>query len=159
MTPTSIALADLQSLIGRQLGPSEPVLIDQNKVDLFAQTTGDHQWVHVNVARANDELNGTIAHGYLILSLIPHYVSQLLHVEGVASALNYGVERVRFLSPVRPAAMLAGSLRLLSVETKAHGVLMAGEFSIQEIGAERPACVATTLTLLIPGEGRFGSFD
>ncbi len=159
MTATAVSLADLGSLIDRELGPSDPVLVDQAMVDLFAKTTGDRQWVHVDVDRAKAEMDGAIAHGYLILSLIPLYVSRLLDVANVSSALNYGLERVRFLSPVRPPAMTTATLCVRAVEDKGGGALMRTDVTISQVGAQKPACVATTMTLLLPGEGRFGPFD
>ena len=159
MTGAAVALSELGSLIGRELGPSDPVLVDQAMVDLFAKTTGDRQWVHVDVDRAKVEMDGAIAHGYLILSLIPLYVSRLLDVANVSNALNYGLERVRFLSPVRPPAMMTAILCVRAVEEKGGGVLMRNDVTISQAGAPKPACVATTLTLLLPGEGRFGPFD
>lgn len=159
MTVTTVSLSNLGSLIDQELGPCEPVSLDQAMVDLFARTTGDRQWIHVDVERARAELNGTIAHGYLVLSLVPLFVSRLIEITDVANALNYGLERVRFLSPVRPPATMTATMRIRSEEAKGAGVLMRSDIAVFQADAERPVCISTTLTLLVPGESRFGSFD
>jgi acyl dehydratase len=157
-TATVIPFAALESAVGRTFGPSDPIHIGQDKIDQFAATTGDRQWVHVDVERAA-ATGGTLAHGYMTLSLIPLVVSQLLHISGVDHALNYGSNKIRYPAPLRSGSDVRGTLRIVSVEQRGEGLLMEIEGSIQADGADRPACVARTLTLLYPGDGLHGAFE
>ena len=96
-----IAYADLKSLEGQEIGISDWLLVDQDRVNKFADATDDHQWIHVDVERATREIGGPIAHGYLTLSLIPNLGADLLHVTGVTRGINYGSNKVRFTGMVR----------------------------------------------------------
>ena len=90
-----VAYADLPGLIGEEMGVSDWVVVDQNRVNLFADATGDHQWIHIDVERANREMGGPIAHGYLTLSLIPFLGAGIMRVTGVTRGINYGSDKVR----------------------------------------------------------------
>ena len=143
-----IAYADLNTLVGQEIGVSDWVLVDQDRVNKFAEATGDHQWIHVDVERANREIGGPIAHGYLTLSLIPFLGSDLLHVKGVTRGINYGSNKVRFTGMVRVGKRVRMRQKLLSVEPKSGGLQMINECTIEIEGEERPACVAETMSVI-----------
>jgi acyl dehydratase len=136
-------LDELKSKVGEVLGTSEPVTITQEQVNLFADATGDHQWIHVDVERAKaGPFGGPIAHGYLTLSLAPMLMEQVLTLKGVAMGVNYGCNKVRFPSPVPVGATLAMTARLLEVEDVAGGAQYIVELTFQVDGASKPSCVA-----------------
>ena len=145
---TTMGLADLPDLVGREIGVSDWLQITQERVDQFAQATGDHQWIHVDVARATKEIGGPIAHGYLTLSLIPYLAEQILKVEGVTRGVNYGSDKVRFTSMVRVGARVRLRQAVLAVEAKGGGVQIKTRCTIEIEGEDRPACVAETLSVL-----------
>lgn len=138
---------DLPSLVGTHLGYSDYHTVTQDEVNLFADATGDHQWIHVDPVRAAaGPFAGTIAHGYLTLSLVPVLVGSILRVEGVSMGVNYGSNRVRFTSPVRVGAEVRAAATLAAVEEVAGGVQVTLDVTIEVRGQEKPACVAQTLT-------------
>ena len=145
-------LANLHEQVGAELGVSAWETLDQPRIDRFAACTGDHQWIHVDVerARAESPLRATIAHGYLLLSLIaPATFEVLTRPLGVAQALNYGLDKVRFLSPVKVGSRVRNRIRLLSIEDKGQGrVLIATENTIEIDGETRPALIAAALVLV-----------
>ena len=143
-----IAYADLKTLEGQEIGVSDWLLVDQNRVNTFADATGDHQWIHVDVERATREIGGPIAHGYLTLSLIPSLGADLLHVKGVTRGINYGSNKVRFTNMVRVGKRVRMRQKLLSVEAKSGGLQMINECTIEIEGEERPACVAETMSVI-----------
>ncbi|HEY2178130.1 MAG TPA: MaoC family dehydratase [Caulobacteraceae bacterium] len=143
-----VELKDLESLIGQEVGVSDWLEITQQRVNEFADATGDHQWIHIDVERANREIGGPIAHGYLTLSLIPHLAAGLLPVKGVTRGINYGSDKVRFVTMVRVGKRLRLRQTLLAVEPKAGGVQLKSQCTIEIEGEDRPACVAETLSLL-----------
>lgn len=143
-----IAFDQLASLIGQEIGVSEWVTIDQARVNQFAEATGDHQWIHVDVERATREMGGPIAHGYLTLSLIPMLGAQILRVTGVGRGINYGSDKVRFTNMVRVGKRVRMRQKMLSCEAKAGGLQMRNECTIEIEGEDRPACVAETLSIL-----------
>jgi acyl dehydratase len=143
-----VAFSDLPSLVGQEIGVSEWVEITQERVNQFAESTGDHQWIHVDVARATKEIGGPIAHGYLTLSLIPMLGAQVLRVSGVTRGINYGSDKVRFTNMVRVGKRVRLRQKLLSVEAKAGGLQLKNECTIEIEGEERPACVAETISIL-----------
>ena len=151
MPPREIAYADLPSLVGEEVGVSDWLEINQARVDQFAEATGDHQWIHVDVERATREIGGPIAHGYLTLSLIPYFSPQILRVTGVGRGINYGTERVRFTGMVRVGARLRMRQELLGLEPKSGGLLLRNRCTLDVEGGDRPACVAETLSVLYPG--------
>ncbi len=143
-----VAYADLPGLIGEEMGVSDWVLVDQNRVNLFADATGDHQWIHIDVERANREMGGPIAHGYLTLSLIPFLGAGIMRVTGVTRGINYGSDKVRFTNMVRVGKRVRMRQKLLNVQPKAGGLQMTSECTIEIEGEDRPACVAETISVL-----------
>jgi acyl dehydratase len=139
---------DLKPLLGRELGPSEWMTVDQSMIDKFAEATGDHQWIHVDVERAKREMPGgrTIAHGYLTLSLVPRMAQTLLRVEKRRHGLNYGSNKVRFLSPVPAGARVRLRQRIANVEeVGGNGVRITSEMTVEIEGHDKPALVAETI--------------
>ncbi len=136
---------DLLRLVGRELGPSEWLTVDQGMIDKFADATGDHQWIHVDVERAKREMPGgkTIAHGYLTLSLVPRLAHTLLSVKKRARGLNYGSNKVRFTNAVPAGARVRLRQRIVAAEPVAgNGVRVTSEMTVEVEGQERPALVA-----------------
>lgn len=146
-----VAYADLASLAGQETGVSDWLEITQERVNQFAEATGDHQWIHVDVERATREMGGPIAHGYLTLSLIPFLSAGLLRVTGVTRGINYGSDKVRFTNMVRVGKRVRMRQKLLSVEPKAGGLQMKNECTIEIEGEDRPACVAETISIIYGG--------
>lgn len=139
---------DLKPLVGRELGPSDWMTVDQGMIDKFAEATGDHQWIHVDVERAKREMPGgkTIAHGYLTLSLVPRMAQTLLRVEKRRHGLNYGSNKVRFISPVPSGARIRLRQRIANVEdVEGGGVRITSQMTVEIEGQERPALVAETI--------------
>jgi acyl dehydratase len=143
-----IALKDIGALVGQEVGVSDWVQISQERVNQFAEATGDFQWIHVDVERATREMGGPIAHGYLTLSLIPFLSSGLVPLTGVTRGINYGSDKVRFTNMVRVGKRVRLRQKLLSAEAKAGGVQLKYLCTIEIEGEERPACVAETITVL-----------
>lgn len=143
-------LAELADAAGTDLGASDWIVIDQERIDLFAEATGDHQWIHVDPELAKSgPFGATIAHGFLTLSLLPVLQHQLYAVEDVRMAVNYGLDRVRFIAPVRSGKRIRGRFRLDSVDEKAPGQLLLRHTVTVEIeGEEKPALTAEWLGLL-----------
>src|ERR1700753_3515021 len=146
----TVSFDDLPSLAGQEIGLSEWVTIDQNRINQFADATGDHQWIHIDVERAKKEMPGgkTIAHGYLTLSLIPWLKGGFLHVEGVTRGINYGSDKVRFTNMVPVGSKVRARAKLLAAEPKSGGMQMRSEVTIEIEGQDRPACVAETISLV-----------
>ena len=139
---------DLKALVGRELGPSDWMTVDQAMIDKFAEATGDHQWIHVDVERAKRDMPGgkTIAHGYLTLSLVPRLGATLLRVEKRRHGLNYGSNKVRFISPVPAGSRIRLRQRIASVEeVEGNGIRITSQMTLEIEGQERPALVAETL--------------
>ena len=138
------------SLAGQEIGVSDWVEITQERINAFADATGDHQWIHVNVEMAKQMMPGgkTIAHGYLTLSLIPWLTGGMLQVEGVTRGINYGSNKVRFTNMVPVGSKLRARQKLLSVEPKGGGLQMTNEVTIEIEGQQRPACVAETISII-----------
>jgi acyl dehydratase len=144
----AVSFADLPGLVGTEVGVSDWLQITQDRVNLFADATGDHQWIHVDVERATREIGGPIAHGYLTLSLIPHLSAGMLPVKGVTRGINYGSDKVRFTNMVRVGKRVRLRQKLIGVEPKAGGVQIKSLCTIEIEGEERPACVAETMSVL-----------
>jgi acyl dehydratase len=143
MTTTVHAIAEFKALVGEHLGWSEWHLVDQAQVNLFADATGDHQWIHVDPERAaTGPFGGTIAHGYLTLSLAPVLLHDVLVVEGMTFGVNYGCNKVRFPAPVKVGAKLHLGAKVSSVEDIAGGAQVTLELTLETEGAEKPSCVA-----------------
>ncbi|MYV99966.1 MaoC family dehydratase [Streptomyces sp. SID3343] len=136
---------------GEPLGTSEWLTVTQDRIDTFADATGDHQWIHVDAERAKDGPFGTtIAHGYLTLSLIPVLAADLFTVRGVRMGVNYGTEKVRFPAPVPADARVRDTAVLIDVVETAAGVRLTVRHTIEIEGSAKPACVADTLSLIVP---------
>jgi len=146
--PTVFASPDaLAEAAGTHLGFSEWVLVDQARINLFADATGDHQWIHVDEAQAKaGPFGSTIAHGYLTLSLTNLFLPQLIHVENISMGINYGVNKVRFPSPVRVGSRLRGGAELVAVEPVDGGVQCIIRITVEIEGAAKPACVVENVT-------------
>jgi acyl dehydratase len=142
---------ELTAAAGEELGTSDWLEVTQERVDAFADATGDHQWIHVDVERARSgPFGGTIAHGYLTLSLVPWLGSQVFSLETPGAKLNYGVNKVRFPHPVRVGAKVRARVTLDEVTDIPAGKQMLVRYVIEIDGAEKPACVAETVVLLLP---------
>ena|SRR4051812_24706667 len=139
-------LDELKAATGTVLGTSGWLEIDQDKVDRFADATGDHQWIHVDTRRAAAGPFGTtIAHGFLTLSLIPYFAAQAYRLDGWRMAVNYGLDRVRFITPVRVGSRLRGVLELVSLQELPGGVQLTVRATVEIEGNDRPAAVAETI--------------
>jgi acyl dehydratase len=140
----------LKRAVGTEVGVSDWVVVSQDRIDQFAQATGDDQWIHLDVERARRELpsGSTIAHGLLTLSLVPAFFKTVLRIEGLKSSLNYGSNRVRYMTPVPAGARLRGRIVIADTFDVPHGGLRVTYRTTVELeGNERPACVAETLAL------------
>lgn len=138
--------AGLKELIGQHLGYSDYVTVTQEQVNIFADATGDHQWIHIDVERATaGPFGGPIAHGYLTLSLGPVLLPQIFTVSGFSMGVNYGCNKVRFPSPVPVGSSLRGGVKLLNVEEIANGVQVTLETTFEVQGASKPSCVAEVI--------------
>ncbi|HEX4249363.1 MAG TPA: MaoC family dehydratase [Pseudonocardia sp.] len=134
---------ELKAAVGEQLGSSDWVTVDQKQVDTFAEATGDHQWIHVDTEKAKaGPFGGTIAHGFLTLSLLPIFSWQVYKVENVKMGINYGLNKVRFTSPVPVNSRLRGTYELLEVSEVKDAVQVITKVTVEIEGSERPACVA-----------------
>jgi acyl dehydratase len=149
------SLEDLQSFVGRELGVSDWITVDQKRIDQFASCTGDDQWLHVDVERARREspYGGPIAHGYFTLSLVASTALDVfIRPAGIEQALNYGLERVRFIAPVKAGGRVRNRIMLLSAEERDAGhLLLRTENKIEIEGEDKPALVAVALVLVAPG--------
>ena len=143
-----IALKDVGKLVGKEVGVSDWLQITQERVNQFAEATGDFQWILVDVERATREMGGPIAHGYLTLSLIPYLSAGLVSLTGVTRGINYGSDKVRFTNMVRVGKRVRLRQTLVSADPKAGGVQLKYLCTIEIEGEERPACVAETITVL-----------
>jgi acyl dehydratase len=140
---------DLLQHVGRDLGPSDWMTVDQAMIDKFADATGDHQWIHVDVERARREMPGgkTIAHGYLTLSLVPRLAATLMRVKNRSRGVNYGSNKVRFISPVPAGARIRLRQRIANVEEIEGGVRVTSQMTVEIEGQPKPALVAETMGL------------
>jgi acyl dehydratase len=145
-----VAVADVPSLVGQELGVSDWLEITQDRVNRFADATGDHQWIHVDIERATKELGGPIAHGYLVLSLIPFLARNIITYTGVSRGVNYGSNKVRFTNMVPVGARIRMKLKMLSCEARGGGFQVTSQCTIEVENEERPACVAEIVSLIYP---------
>jgi acyl dehydratase len=140
-------LADLQPLVGHEVGVSDWITVDQARIDLFAQATGDHQWIHVDVERARaGPFGGTVAHGFLTLSLLPEMAASAFDIDEVRMGVNYGLNRVRFPAPVPSGSRLRGRFKLLAYEPIDGGAQLVVEVTMEREGSTKPVCVAESVT-------------
>lgn len=142
----------LREIIGITLGPSPSKRIDQAAVQAFADATGDHQWIHLDVERAKaTPLGGTIVHGYFVLGLVPELLfGELLRIDGVGTILNYGLDKLRFPDIARTGSEIALSAKLESLTPRAPGELASFALTMTATGSAKPCCVAQILLLLLP---------
>jgi acyl dehydratase len=137
----------LRAAVGTELGASEWVTVEQGQIDLFADATDDHQWIHIDPERAKDGPFGTtIAHGFLTLSLLPALVKDVYRVDGVKMGINYGLNKVRFTSPLPVGSKVRGNVELVDVADVTGGVQLTTKITVEIEGSERPALVAEWLT-------------
>jgi acyl dehydratase len=145
------SLDDVAAASGEELGTTEWVTIEQDRVDKFADATGDHQWIHVDVERAaSGPFGGTIAHGYLTLSLVPWLGSQVFSLETPGAKLNYGVNKVRFPHPVRVGSRVRNTVSVGEVTDLPSGKQLTLKHVVEIEDEDKPACVAETVVLLLP---------
>ncbi len=145
-------LSALKGEVGQSLGQSDWLEIDQSRIDGFAAVTGDDQWIHVDVdrARRDSPYGAPVAHGFLTLSLLPYLIGQAYRVEGVRGKVNYGLNKVRFPTPVTVGSAVRADFRLLSVESLAGGrALVTTEATVEARGQGKPACVAEMLAMIL----------
>jgi acyl dehydratase len=140
-------LADLQALVGQDIGASDWIVVDQKRIDLFADATGDHQWIHVDPVRAaSGPFGTTVAHGFLTLSLLPEMFASAFEVHDTRMGVNYGLNKVRFPAPVPVDSRLRGHFKLLSYEPIDGGAQCAIEVTMEREGSAKPVCVAESLS-------------
>lgn len=137
-------LEELKQWVGKEIAVSDWLQVDQDRIDRFADATGDHQWIHVDPVRAKAEspFGSTIAHGYLTLSLLPHMMMETLAIEGGRMSINYGLNRVRFAAPVRAGDRIRTRFTLAELEDIAGGIQLTWHALIEIEGQHKPACVA-----------------
>ncbi|MFG2225820.1 MaoC family dehydratase [Streptomyces sp. NPDC048644] len=141
------SLDELRAAVGEDLGTSDWLEIDQKRIDLFAEATGDHQWIHVDEEKAAAGPFGTtIAHGYLTLSLLPALVPQLMRVDNVKMGINYGTNKVRFPATVPVGSRLRATARIAEVTEVAGGVQLTTTVTIEREGGDKPVCVAEAVS-------------
>jgi acyl dehydratase len=138
---------ELRAAVGEPLGWTDWLEVDQKRIDLFADATGDHQWIHVDPERAaGGPFGTTIAHGYLTLSLLPLFAPQLLRVDGARMGVNYGVNKVRFPAPVPVGSRLRATGTITGVEDVPGGVHLVAAFTVEREGGDKPVCVVESVT-------------
>jgi acyl dehydratase len=147
MTRLITSIDDAKALEGEEVGLSDWIVIDQNRIDEFAEATTDHQWIHVDTERAKRELptGKTIAHGYLTLSLIPALTGKFIEVRNLTRAINFGLNKVRFYTPVPSGARVRARATVLQARMRAGALLLTSEVRIEIENERKPACVAETL--------------
>lgn len=143
--------ADLLEAVGQHLGYSDWLEIDQQRINLFAEATGDHQWIHVDPERAKDgPFGATIAHGYLTLSLANLFLPQIMEVQNVSMGVNYGCDKVRFPAPVPVGSRVRGGGEVLTAEAVKGGVQVVVRITVEVQGSDRPACIIDTISRFFP---------
>jgi acyl dehydratase len=141
---------EIESAAGEEIGTTDWVEIDQDRVNAFADATGDHQWIHVDVEKAKDgPFGGTIAHGYLTLSLVPWLGSQVFALETPGAKLNYGVNKVRFPNPLRVGKRIRATVKINGVADVSAGKQLTVGYTVEIEGEDKPACVAESVVLLL----------
>jgi acyl dehydratase len=141
------SLAELTSLVGQEVAVSDWVEISQQRINTFAEATGDMQWIHIDAERAKREspFGTPIAHGFLTLSLLPMLMQNAIHLSYIKMGVNYGLNKVRFPAPVPVGSKLRGHLKLLAVEEITDGAQMIWEISVEREGGDKPVCVAVSI--------------
>ena len=146
----TISFEELPTLVGQEIGMSDWQTIDQDRINKFAEATGDHQWIHVDVERAKKEMPGgkTIAHGWLTLSLVPRLASTIYRVKQRSRGINYGANRVRFTGPVPAGSRIRLRLKIKEVEKVEGGVRVTNEGTMEIEGGSRPVLVSETIGMV-----------
>jgi acyl dehydratase len=143
--------ADLLGMVGTKMGPTGWIKVDQDRVDGFADVTGDHQWIHVDAKRAKSgPFGGTIAHGYLTMSMINLFLPELMEVRGFAHAVNVGLDRLRFLAPVITGSRIRAASEIVSAEEIKGAIQAIVRVTIEIEGSEKPALIADTISRYFP---------
>ena len=144
------SLQEYQAAVGRSFGPTDWLMVEQARIDRFAEATGDHQWIHVDPERARrGPFGGTIAHGFLSLSLVNYFLPDLVRGEGVKHGINYGCDRVRFPAALKSGTRVRGRAEIVSVEDVGGGAVQVKiRVTIEAEGSEKPVCVADTISRL-----------
>ncbi|MCX7239939.1 MAG: MaoC family dehydratase [Burkholderiales bacterium] len=145
-------LSELLPLVGQEVATSDWITVTQEQINLFAQATGDHQWIHVDEERAKSgPFGSTIAHGFLTLSLLPRFFESALTIVQVRMGVNYGLNKVRFIAPVPVGSRLRAHMKLLACDAiDNHGMQITWEVSVQREGAAKPVCIAESIARLYP---------
>jgi len=142
---------ELKDCVGEDLGATDWLEIDQQRINTFADATGDHQWIHVDVEKAKDGPFGApIAHGYLTLSLVSHFLPQIIEVRGISMGVNYGVNKVRFPAPVPVGAKIRAGAELVEAEEVGGGVQAVIRVTVETEGGSKPSCVVDTISRYYP---------
>ena len=142
---------ELEKVVGEHIGHSDWHTVTQEKVNQFADATGDHQWIHVDTEKAKSgPFGGTIAHGYMTLSLIPMQIAQIYRVDGLSMGINYGCNKVRFPAPVPVGARVRAGAELVEMSSTPQGAQAVIRTTIEVEDGEKPACVADTVVVLVP---------
>src|SRR3954454_6533184 len=140
-------LDEVKAAVGRELGASDWLEITQERIDLFAEATGDHQWIHVDPERAAaGPFGAPIAHGYLTLSLSNLFLPEIVEVRGISAGVNYGADKVRYPAPVKVGAKVRGGAELLAVADVAGGIQTTMRITVEIEGSPKPACVIDSLS-------------
>ncbi len=141
-------LAELKTLVGQEIAVSDWIGIPQEKVQQFADVTGDRQWIHIDVERSHTEspFGGTIAHGFLTLSLLPTMMESAVTMSDVKMAVNYGLNKVRFPAPVPVGSWLRGRISVLAVDDIPDGAQVTWQISVERSGSDKPVCVAELIS-------------
>ena len=140
------SIAEMQSFVGEEIGVSDWITVTQERIQLFADATGDHQWIHVDIERAKQgPFGATIAHGFLTLSLLPEMSASAFRVEGTKMGVNYGLNKVRFPAPVPSGSQLRGRFKLLKYEPLEGGAQVTVEVTMEREGSDKPVCVAESV--------------
>ncbi len=144
---------EMKDAVGQHLGYSDWLVIDQDRINLFADATGDHQWIHVDPEKAKDGPFGAcIAHGYLTLSLVNMFLPQIIDVQGISMGVNYGLGKVRFPAPVPVGSKVRGGGELISIEDVKGGVQSVVRVTVEIEGNDRPGCVIDTISRYFPAK-------
>jgi acyl dehydratase len=142
---------EIEAAAGEEIGTTDWLEIDQDRVNQFADATGDHQWIHVDVEKAKEgPFGGTIAHGYLTLSLVPWLGSQVFTLDTPGAKLNYGVNKVRFPNPVRVGSRIRATVKINGVSDVSAGKQLTVGYTVEIENEDKPACVAESVVLLLP---------
>ena len=151
---TIASIEDAKALEGVEVGVSDWVVVDQHRIDQFAEATGDYQWIHVDTERAAKEMPGgkTIAHGYLTLALIPALTGNFVDVQNLERAINFGLNKVRFYAPVPVGSKIRARATVLQARQRAGALLLTSETRLEVEGERKPACVAETLGMYFFGD-------